>query len=178
MVTWSSAIDCVYNCLHFIDTIYLLSMAIFCTFAYLGRTNGNAGMRPGRYRGHASEWCNQEGSPNARTFNPFTGRLISRGRCSRIGPFYFLTMNTQSQYVSTECSTRVYYILTTTFRRPIEFKLCCTYNGRIKAQTAFEAAYWPVKVLEFIEPKEGMSFMESVELFDEHGKVIKQSHKA
>lgn len=59
-----------------------------------------------------------------------------------------------------------------TFRRPIEFKLHASYNGIIKAKTAFEIAFYPVKVTSFLEPKEGMSYMAHAEVFTETGKVL------
>lgn len=81
-------------------------------------------------------------------------------------------MSNKQLYVSSECSTRTYFILSDTFKRPIEFKLHTAYNGEIKAKAAFEAAFYPCKVIEFIEPKEGMSYMAHAEIFTETGKVL------
>lgn len=94
-------------------------------------------------------------------------------------PTFFLAMSQTNTYVAPGYSTRVYYIISDTFKRPIEFKLLTDYNGEIKARSAFEAAYYPCKVVEFIEPKEGMSYMKGENTFDEKGAIVpnQQSHE-
>lgn len=94
------------------------------------------------------------------------------GAVGAASAFFLLTMSKPQQYVAPGYSTRTYYILSDTFQRPHEFVLCTDYNGEIKAKTAFESAFHPCKVVQFIEPKEGMSYMKSPGVFNENGCLI------
>jgi uncharacterized protein (DUF169 family) len=82
-------------------------------------------------------------------------------------------MSETSTYVDPAYSTRVYYILSDTFKRPIEFKLFTNYNSEAKARESFHSAFYPCKVVEFVTLREGMIYMAASETFDESGEVVR-----
>ena len=85
---------------------------------------------------------------------------------------FFCAMSQSTEYVSAEYSTRTYYVLSDTFNNPIEFKLHAKYNSERKAKEAFEIAFHPCKVVQFIQPKTGMAYMQSAEIFQENGSCV------